>query len=70
MESDSFETLIKGLRAADGGMVPFDGVTDGKLDCPWLTWATKGWSAPITPRGILVMQDWGLQGESLSKATS
>jgi hypothetical protein len=80
MERESFRTLIKSLRyrlvipnaagETKASMVPFKDVDDGMLDCPWLTWASNKWADPITPRGILIMQDWGLQGESLREAAS
>jgi hypothetical protein len=80
MDPESFKTLIESLRCnpdirgAAGEMrtlmVPFDGVEDGLLDCPWLKWAMKELDDPVTPRGILIMQDWGLQGETIDEAVS
>lgn len=47
------------------GMKPFNESSD--FGCPWWSWCLKG---PVRelPRGILVMQDWGVDGETFQKA--
>ncbi len=69
MDSVTFKAMYDGLRSSCDKMLPFVDATDGKLDCPWLKWVTNDWDHPITPRGILIMQDWGQEGESLREAT-
>ncbi|MBV6500575.1 MAG: hypothetical protein CJBNEKGG_03056 [Prosthecobacter sp.] len=47
------------------GMKPFN--ESSNIGCPWWSWCLKDPVGEL-PRGILVMQDWGVDGETFQEA--
>jgi len=63
---DAITSLEASGSVFRGKMAAFD---DGRLYCPWLEWVKI--SVPnAEPKGLLLMQDWGNQPETLSSAVA